>query len=309
MSDRDSLLLGVDAGGTKSTALVVAHGDSATILGRADAGPGNPVRIEADEAFANVQQAIEAACGQAGIPAASVSSAVVGMAGAGTEAMRVQAREWLQHATQIPVLSVIADYKLVLPAAFSRQGVAVISGTGSIVHGVYKDKEMRVGGHGYLIDDGGSGFWIGRQALKAIIRSHYGRGPDTDLTSAACRLLQETSTEGLIARIHEPPNPRGRVSSIAPLVVTTAVAGDQVANEILDRAADELAEMVSVVCSRLEFGEGYPLALAGSVLTKSPVVREKMVGALELKGLTPIETKVVTEPVLGATRLAEQVSV
>ena len=39
---------------------------------------------------------------------------------------------------------------------------------------------------GYVIADEGSGYWLGRQALRAAMRHVDGRGPATTLTSASC---------------------------------------------------------------------------------------------------------------------------
>ena len=51
------------------------------------------------------------------------------------------------------------------------EGILIYSGTGSIGYYLSADKEViRVGGRGNLIDDGGSGFWIAREALKAVLR-------------------------------------------------------------------------------------------------------------------------------------------
>ena len=51
------------------------------------------------------------------------------------------------------------------------EGILVYSGTGSIGYYLSEDKDViRVGGRGNLIDDGGSGFWIAREALKAVLR-------------------------------------------------------------------------------------------------------------------------------------------
>src|SRR5690606_8774057 len=64
-----------------------------------------------------------------------------------------------------------------------RPGVVVIGGTGSVAFGRNAEgREHRVGGWGYLLSDEGSGFWIGREALIAVLHCMDGRGPHTILT-------------------------------------------------------------------------------------------------------------------------------
>jgi N-acetylglucosamine kinase-like BadF-type ATPase len=149
---RQRLVLGVDAGGTKTAAVIAlakrvrAHAeDEVTVLGRGDGGPGNPTRHGVEVAFSNVVQAIQTAGAEAAVPLSNVAHAVIGMAGAGTESMRHRAMEHLQRQTQLANLRVIPDFKLVLPAAFPAGGIAIIAGTGSIVHGVRGANETRVG--------------------------------------------------------------------------------------------------------------------------------------------------------------------
>ena len=338
---RQQLLLGVDAGGTKTTAVVATvtgHGnrnsesssrasehhstattecgahdefpDQLHVLGRGDAGPGNPNRCESETAFTHILDATQVACEQAGIGFADVDVAVVGVAGAGTATIQDQAAKYLQQQTGIAQLIVIPDYKLILPAAFRLgSGIAVIAGTGSIVHGVRGDTETRVGGRGYLIDDCGSGFWIGRQALRAMVYCLDGRGPKTVLTQIVGQAFHEPDTAILVAALHRSSQRLSEISSIAPLVVSAAVGGDAVAAEILDQSACELSRMIAAACDKLGYAHTeYSLALAGSVLTKTSIVREKMVAVLQQRELGPKSCQIVTEPVRGALHLGQKMA-
>ena len=62
-------------------------------------------------------------------------------------------------------------------------GVVIIAGTGSIAYGRNARSEAaRAGGWGYMLGDEGSGYWIGRAALRAVLRDADRRGPATALT-------------------------------------------------------------------------------------------------------------------------------
>src|SRR5213078_4483038 len=81
---------------------------------------------------------------------------------------------------------VVNDALIALAAgAGDDPGIVIISGTGSIVYGRNERVEAaRAGGWGHMIGDEGSGYWIGREALAAVMRAGDGRGPETGLTAA-----------------------------------------------------------------------------------------------------------------------------
>ncbi len=295
-------VLGVDAGGTKTIAMIATT--DGEVRSRQETGPGNPLRTGKQVAFANICDAIVGATRHAHIAPAEIGAAVIGMAGGGAEAMRADAARTLARDALVPTLRVVPDYQLVLPAAFPDGGVAVISGTGSIVHGVRDDQATRVGGRGYLIDDEGSGYWIGQQALRGVARSLDGRGPQTELTAAICQPLSNLSAADVLSDIHASPDRLARISAIAPIVVATADT-DKVASDILRRCANLLAEMIQAACHNIGFhGDHYGLAVAGSVLTRTGHVRGLLIARLKELDLSPAQVSTVEAPVDGAIQLA-----
>src|SRR5205085_1278058 len=73
---------------------------------------------------------------------------------------------------------------ITMPGARDAPGIVIIAGTGSIVYGRNQRGEAaRAGGWGHLIGDEGSGYWIGREALAAVMRAEDGRGPSTRMTA------------------------------------------------------------------------------------------------------------------------------
>ena len=67
---------------------------------------------------------------------------------------------------------VVNDALVALEAgAPGRPGVVLIAGTGSIAYGRNaQNQSARAGGWGYMLGDEGSGYWIGRAALRAVLR-------------------------------------------------------------------------------------------------------------------------------------------
>ena len=302
------IILGADAGGTKTVAWLAAAQPSGEfeVLGRGAAGPGNPLRVGREAALANVAAAISSAGTDAGLRISDTTQGVVGMAGAGRVEVQQETSRWLQQQTAIKHINVIPDFELILPAAFpDREGIAVISGTGSIVHGVRDKQRTRVGGWGYLVDDHGSGYWFGRAALRAMARAADGRDAKTAISDLISARFSGTSVSEIIASLYDSPDHLTEIASLAPVVFDAAADDDKVASQIIAHAAAALAEMVVTAAHQLGYSRNeVPLAAAGGVLVGAPALRERLLASLNRRTLSPVTFECVREPVVGAIRLA-----
>ena len=121
----------------------------------------------------------------------------------------------------------------------SGNGCCLICGTGSVCF-VRKGKDFwRIGGWGYLLDQSGSGYSMGREALEASLRAHDGRGDATLLTGALIEKLGGAPWDKL-TEIYD--GGKAFIASFAPCVIACAEEGDRVAFEILFRQSQYLAE-------------------------------------------------------------------
>ena len=133
-------------------------------------------------------------------------------------------------------------------------GVVIISGTGSIAYGRNAAHEAaRAGGWGYVLGDEGSGYWIGRAALRAVLREADRRGPKTALTPLLLRHFGIDAGPG--------PDARGRTTAICgrprsarsrSACESAFRAGDSAAIGILRAAANELEASGLTVARRLD---------------------------------------------------------
>lgn len=137
-----------------------------------------------------------------------------------------------------------------LGALGTARGVVVAAGTGVVTLGVGRERIARVDGWGHTMGDAGSGFWIGREALVAVMRAHDGRGPRTALTDAV-RVVWPSLPDAYIALQSDPGWVR-RVASFAASVADLAAAGDAVAADITARAAGELAHSAVTALTRVD---------------------------------------------------------
>jgi N-acetylglucosamine kinase-like BadF-type ATPase len=163
---------------------------------------------------------------------------------------------------------VVNDALIALVAgAGDAPAIVIIAGTGSIVYGRNAAGEAaRAGGWGHMIGDEGSGYWIGREALAAVMRAGDGRGPETQLTAEILRHFEVTDVSRLPRIVYDRAQPRMAVAALGPLVQNVCEQGDAVATRILERAAEEIVLAARSVTMRLEMrGDAFTFYLAGGM--------------------------------------------
>ena len=201
-------------------------------------------------------------------------------------------------------VQVVGDTVIALQAAFgSGPGVVTCAGTGSFAYGRGADGQTsRAGGWGFAVSDEGSGQWIGRMAVGAVLRAQES-GERPGLFAAIEKAWQTTTLNDLVRMANALPPPD--FSALFPLVLSAGNAGDAVARAVLTRAGTELAELTKRVIQRL-FSGSVPVAMVGGVFRQSALVRQVFYNhlAAEFPNITVNPT--VVEPVLGALELARK---
>jgi len=233
---------GIDGGATK-TICIIADNDG-KVLGRGVSGPSNYHNVSISAAKRALLQSIKKAASNARLGRLRVKIACFGMAGLDSPYDRKIVpkfiREEIKFCEKITVVhdSVIALYG----ATGGAPGLIVEAGTGSFAAGLNKRGEIkRVGGWGNIIGDEGSAYEIGRQALKAFLRSYDGREMKTLLTEKIMKMLKLRMEEDLMQRVYAERMNVSEIAAVAPLVAEAADEGDAVARRILSEAGRELA--------------------------------------------------------------------
>ncbi len=267
-ADPGPLVLGFDAGGTKTVCLLARAADG-TILGRGVGGPGNIHAAGAARVATALADAIGTAFAAAGLApgSATIAAAAIGAAGAARADDRAAVEGLLREAVSAGRYAVTNDAAIALRAALpTGAGALLISGTGSIGYGRTADgREIRAGGWGYLLDDAGSAYAVGLAALTALLHAHDGRGPATALHAPLLEAWQLLAPEGIIARVYQQPPPREAIAALAPLVLAAGRAGDAVAAGIIAGAGAALGALAVATIRRLEVAPDatVPLVTAG----------------------------------------------
>lgn len=239
--------------------------------------------------------------------AAAIAAVCLGMAGVDRTDDGATIRHVMQRLGFRANTVIVNDALIALVAgAGSSHGVVVVSGTGSIAYGVSRDGlAARAGGWGPTLADEGSGYWIGRRALVAVMRDMDGRGPATDLTGAVLKHFGLVRPDELVAEVYHSPRGRSAIAALGAVVDRARGEGDRVATDIMSQAGEELAIAAGSVIARLEMrGDQFPILLSGGMLRDggwlASDVRRRMAEIAPRSTVEPLNEK----PAIGAVRLA-----
>ncbi len=167
-------------------------------------------------------------------------------------------------------VQVMNDMDLAYRANFAPgAGILVYAGTGSIAYHVATDGSvLRSGGYGFLIDDAGGGFWIGREALKlALFRLERG------ISDPLSRLIFEQigGSDWDTVRSFAYGGGRQALASLAPTVGIGVNQGSTDAHDLLTQAANALLKLAQNMRFKLE---KLPIVFSGGVFNVSPLLEE-----------------------------------
>jgi N-acetylglucosamine kinase-like BadF-type ATPase len=295
-------VLGIDAGGTKTLCLLA---DEAGRIVAEGLGPGANFHTSGDVELEHaLRQVIQMAIGDRGITPAAVC---VGIAGVDRENEARIVRTMIQRSVPPSRVVVVSDALIALEAgAGESPGIVVISGTGSIAYGRNARLEAaRSGGWGHIIGDEGSGYWIGRQALSAVVRAVDGRGPVTRLKDDVLAHFRIQDISGLPRIVYDLDLPRMSVAALGPVVQHASGLGDPVATDILERAAGELTLAARSVAERLDMeDDAFVFVLAGGVFRVVPSLVDALTWRLVAVAPRSRVQLLDREPASGAVRLA-----
>lgn len=269
--------LGIDGGGTKTRC---ALGDEASVLATSTAGGSNVIRLGEAQAREAIHSAVQQVCSTANISPDKIHRICIGAAGAARPEIAAKLRAILAELTPAPV-EVVGDMVIALEAAFgSGPGVIAIAGTGSIVWG--RDaagRTARAGGWGFAISDEGSGHWIGRRTVSAILHAHDD-DQETLLTGMVLREWNLATLDELVQKANSLPPPD--FPRLFPVVLHAAEQADSVAHALLADAATHLSNLAAAVIRRLAPQPPYvPVAMTGSVFRQSDDVRKIFYNTLQ----------------------------
>lgn len=294
---------GIDGGGTKSR--LMARDENGALygpyIGKSTNIYSNPVRVVQRNIKSLIMDFLSEQ--RAGLDA--LAGFCLGSAGVDLPQNVLDYEEMLRGIGLRCPLKVVNDVEIVLESETQGQpGIVVISGTGSIVFGKDERKTaVRVGGWGYLVGDEGSGYWIGREAVRRSLCAYDGRGEKTVLAPLLTEACKLKDLPGIMNIIYAPDTNKSDVAAFSRLVDQAARMQDHVAGQILEEAAKDLAAAACAARKGMQLPEGFPLILSGGTLLGSAILCRKVVSGLEM--LTGNIRRTQQEPCMGAVYLAQ----
>ena len=295
-------VLGIDAGGTKTVCYLAD--ESGRIVGDGRSGGANLQSHGELEVEKVLHHVIEQAIADRAIAPAAMC---LGVAGVDRQEDDQIVRGILRRLGFRTHALVVNDALIALVAGTGDEpGVVLISGTGSIAYGVNEAGfAARSGGWGYVLGDEGSGYWIGREALTAVMREADGRGTRTRLTALILEHFQLAKVDGLVREVYDRGLQRQAIAALGPVVERARADGDVVAAEILAAASEELSRAAESVIQRLHMrGQSFRTVLAGGMFRVVPWLAESVARRLAEVAPRTSVARLEVEPAMGAVHLA-----
>ncbi len=278
-------VIGIDGGG--STVRVSVVTPDLQVIGEAKGTTSNPNLVGRTVAMQTIQSTVREAIAAAQLTTDQIASVGIGIAGAEASHSEAWLREVVAGVTPDAAVAPSGDHEIALVGAHGqRKGILVLSGTGSLACGVGSTGDyVVIGARGYLLGDEGSGYWIGMEGLKAVIRDDDGRGRHTKLTALFLERFELAGVEAIVPWLYHTGVSRTKeIATFANAVLEQAQSGDIVAADIILRAAEELALAARAVNYRLHM-ESLPVAYAGGLLAFANPLSLKLCELLALPEL------------------------
>ncbi|MDN2711545.1 ATPase [Janthinobacterium sp. SUN118] len=268
--------LGIDAGGTQ-TRWALAGADGAIVADGAVDGL-SALQMGSDAGRAAVHATFAQLC-QAVLAVGQPRAVVAGLTGfGGDDVVLAQALAGLL-ALDVTDVRLCNDIEIAYRDSFAPgQGYLVYAGTGSIAAWIDTEGVFhRAGGRGVLLDDGGGGYWIAREALRQIWRREDEAPGSWQASPMAEAVFAHVGgSDWSLSRAFMYGQDRGTIGRLA-LAVAASAENDPLALDILQRAGQELARLALALVAR---HGPRPVVLAGRAAQLHPAMAAAMRAAL-----------------------------
>jgi glucosamine kinase len=284
-------LVGLDIGGTKTHGIRFRSGRPVT---EAKAGSANVQNVTVDQARTALADLFAA------LGPEPVARVIAGAGGVDTPEDARRLAALIAPYAPGARIDVVHDTRLILAAGGARTGIAVIAGTGAVAWGMNDaGAQARAGGWGYLLGDEGSGYWIGREAVRHALRQfNLGNDPDR-LTVSLLRDCGLDEPGQLIGLFHGGTG-RGYWAAKAQLVYAAAADGHGPSRAVIDAAAGYLCALAEQIADQLDL-EG-PVVVGGG-MAANPLLQDRMLAQFSGAGLADVRF-LTRDPVHGVVQLA-----
>lgn len=263
--------IGIDGGGTKTSA-VLSNLD-ASDLRTVKIGTGNIIVLDQESRRKLIEEIFDKLL--KGEDASHIQWATFAFAGAGREDEK-KSMSNIISAAGIKNFTILTDAEILHYSIFGeKSGILISAGTGSVcIIRTDDEKYKQIGGWGYLLGDEGSGYYIGREAIKMALFEFDEKKQPSPLSKAILTFYQISHPGNLISLIYTSKRPQKVVASSAKTICEMADKGDSAALKIIENAAKSLIDLALEAIKILDHHTTHKhiIALTGGILQNSTIV-------------------------------------
>lgn len=257
--------IGVDAGGTHSTA--IAYDLDGNELGRAESGPGQ-INTDYEAGINNIASAVNELLDKIDGDCMRVLAGISGLSVVGNAAE--VAATISSRINNLPTRAITDSLLALYSGLEGDDGALVIAGTGSVFNGLQDGHLIAVGGYGAILGDEGSGYAIAKSAMQSALLS-WDKREDNALIPMFTELFGVEYMDECNAKFYKMSN--SEVAGMAVHVAKLADNGDPDATKVIEEQAHLLARDIIIGLDRYEDPKPMKIALTGSVLANNEMMR------------------------------------
>lgn len=258
--------IAIDGGGTKTEFCLVERGG--TVKERVVLGGTNPNAYGIDAAISTLFAGID----RLKLSAPKISAIYAGIAGCGLEANRERVLKELSSRYADTRCKVDSDIPNIIYSTDKYDDcIAVIMGTGSVVCASKDNAFYRIGGYGYLFDNGYCGYTLGREAVIAALRDEDKTAEATLLTGMLQKQFGGKAKDKLTS-LYVGTN--SLIAGFSKAVFEAYDMGDKVAAKIVSDAIN--LTLTEIRAARQRYGTSNNIVVAGGLASRRDILKENI---------------------------------
>lgn len=298
----NKVIIAVDAGGTKTK--VCALNEDKQIVYEIIGGPGSPAVLR-DAAFKNIFQLVEKVYAKV-IHDYQVAFIQMGVSGLGIVAHVNQYETEMKQKTGVET-SIVSDAILGLYSIVEdkyKEGILVLSGTGSACAGINGEKTMLLGGFGQFLTETGSAYASVKELVTNTILQYEDSLTYSPLGKKFMEKINAQSIQDFKVFMYN--HNKGEIAQYAKFISQEALYGDEEALAILQKNGRDLAYYVIRLYRHLKLSSEAVLGFRGSFIQNAPFVKETLLKLLQKENLVLNLIGGDNDPIYGAYYMAKK---
>ncbi len=264
------VLVAIDGGGTKTEFIMFT--EQAEILSRLVLSGSNPNSCGIEKTFEVLKSGID----HMFETNMNITGIYAGIAGAASGDNRKKILKFLKNNYKNIKFDVQSDIlNVIYSTGRCENCIAAICGTGSVVYAKCGDELSRLGGWGYLLEEGGSGYSIGRDVLRTALSQNDGITKRTPLSDVVEKRLGGNIWDN-IDTIYS--SGKDFIASFSTAAFEAYNSGDAEAGKIIEKNTDSLAFFINKASAQFPCAD--KVIFSGGVVQKNEVFRKSLLSKI-----------------------------